>query len=568
MKNQMVLVEKEIAKIENALVNKAAMVQNMDQLLSFYFTYLSHYMPILEYAIENMPENSIAKLANFGILIDQLSSIKINNVVDLATDLQVREISEKTKKPKSEIAKIFSDISISNKIQVASAVILSSSISRDFSLSTANTKFNALNKITIWSNLFNQLTKYPALIDTFINEELLNEATTDLKFSKDRIQDKSRAYDYDLASDWQHATDFTKKQLLEVPKLFVGAKIAWLQAMKGLELAKCIYYKKKKHGEQALLYNNRLIRLLSNQNVSNNEWSYRNFNSFGPCVNIKKILDHFVNKEKTNVSIVSSNNLFIQTPSIRFFINVSGIYSLYINSSMFVNYEKGVSIPVKNDIGAVLTFHNSPAKFVIDNIRNLSNPEDSSFYSQLLKDKKIIEEIIKDVNSIITKLSITYGNNLNKNVAETVKTVTKNGLEGIVIYGSLFTLEKLAQSVGIDITAELWSQTRLTISGILLGSVQQVSKKAKEISDEEDKQSREKAKSEKYELTNEERLEKIYKKIDESKDAFNEAYQELGESGLSLLLQSTQKIKNILLSGLSIEEINKELSNYFDSIKE
>ena len=89
-------VERELVKVENALVNKATMIESMDDLLTFYFTYLTHYIPMLEYSVECLPENSIAKLANFGMLVDHICSLKIDNVLATQVETNAIEISKKT----------------------------------------------------------------------------------------------------------------------------------------------------------------------------------------------------------------------------------------------------------------------------------------------------------------------------------------------------------------------------------------------------------------------------------------------------------------------------------------
>ncbi|KPA15569.1 hypothetical protein MHK_004224, partial [Candidatus Magnetomorum sp. HK-1] len=237
------------------ILNKAAMVSNYNSFLHFYFAYLINYVPMLDFAIETLPENSIAKLANFGMLIDHLSTIQLDRVLSLQMDLQAKEISDSTKQPKSIILKRLSNISIAQKVQISSTLLLGSSLSRDYSLSLATSKFNAINQIIAWSNMFGQLSHFPALIETFIDEKLLSKAENDLSKAKNLIQKKDRSYDYILACDWAENVNLSRQVVQEIPKFILGSKLAWLEAMEGLELAKCIIRKDETSGEKALKYN-------------------------------------------------------------------------------------------------------------------------------------------------------------------------------------------------------------------------------------------------------------------------------------------------------------------------
>jgi len=564
MNTQIVLVEKEIQKIEESLFDKATIIQNTDQLLSFYFVYLSHYLPILEYAIEYLPEDSLAKIANFGMLIDHLISVKINSVIDLKINDEVCELSERLKKPKTEIAKYFKDLSTSQKIQIASSVLLSSSLTRDFNLTCANSKFNAINKIKIWENLFQQLIDYPALIDSFISKEQINDANHDLEFAKKRIQNKDRSYDYDLTTQWQEITGFTRQKLITVPKFFVGSKIAWLQAKKGLELARCILDKDLKAGENAQLYNDHLISCLENKNVSKNEWAYRNFSSTGPSCDIKNIIDSNISVGEAYLIPADSHTIFVQSSQGIFFLEVSGIFGLYVNPKMKVLINNKYEVPISQDIAAIKAFYDSPSKFIINNIKYLSKPSDSNFYNSLLKDREIINKIIQNVDSFTTKLSITFNGKINKKIANSVSKFTEKGFEGILIYGTIYGLEKIAQSAGLQIESELWSQTRLTITGIIMAALKPVSKKVDDLKKDDQQVNNQ---TDDIITSFEDKVKKIYQKIEESDKAFNDTFNELNESGLTSLFDLTKNVKEILLSGLSLEEINDELKKYFTSIE-
>ena len=115
--------EGQIVHLENVLIKNAINLDQFNDLLGFYFLYLSTYIPMLEFTVENLSEDEIAGLANFGMVIDYLMDIQISRLVDKNFDFTVKEISQKVKKPKTEIMKMMNDVTIAQKIQLSTTLI-------------------------------------------------------------------------------------------------------------------------------------------------------------------------------------------------------------------------------------------------------------------------------------------------------------------------------------------------------------------------------------------------------------------------------------------------------------
>lgn len=570
MSNQLSTVQNKINSIEQQLTDQAIMIHDMNQLMGFYFTYLSHYFPLLEFAVENLPENSIAKCANFGMSIDHILSNKINSVVNQSIDLTAKEVSEKVNEPKTEIIKLLEDVSIAQKVQISASLLMSSGITRDINLCTANSKFNALNKIIIWSNVFSWVIRYPSIAEIFVNQAMINQAKEDLKYAKARIEKKDRSYDYDLSGQWHEASGLNRDRVTNIPKCFVGAKLSWLKAMKGLHVAEYLLNNDVKSIEMAISYNNKLIKNLENKNVSQDEWVYRKMDTSGPSCNLLEIIKSTLEGEQALIKVVSSHTILIESKSKRFFVIVPGNFSFYVNATLGIKYNNNATIPLGEDTSTIINFYKSPADFFVRNLNYLSTPEKSDFYLNLKRDVKILDRLKNDPSKIMARLVSTFGDKINKNIAQTIEHVAKRGIDGIILYGLILGFQKIAKSMGFDVDTELWSETRTIIVGILISGLKPFNDYVTKNSQDEfiekvDKVENVDSDSENS-LTNEDKLRRIYEKIDEQRVEFNQTYKEMNEAGLGSLFEITNEIRKILLSGLSLEEINEELKSKYSII--
>lgn len=558
-------VHAQIAKIEDVVLDKACMVKDLTDFLGFYYSYQSTYIPLLEFAAEVLPENDLAKLANFGMLVDNLCGVQLDRILSVQQLADAREISTRTDKPESDVLALLQNVTIAQKAHISSVLLMASSFARDFTLCAANSKFNAINKILIWANALGKFIDCPALAELFVNEQLISEAESDLLDAKSRIAKKDRAYDYDLAGTWAPQLHQSRIHVQELPKFFIGPKVAWLMAMEGLELAKCIMNKDVEAGQAALLYNEKIAALLGNKNVSSNEWAYRNVNSRGPCCDVHKLVC-MNGTDQLGMVPVDSHTILVHTPAVHYFIIIPSTLAYYVSPDMARQVSADLDIPLTHDIQTIIAFHRNPARFVASNVAGLSPPSESIFFLTKKKDREKLKRIVADIDSFAAKLAITYSDKVNPVVVDFVSRTVGTSLEAIVLYGLLVGMEQIGKCAGLPINSDLWSQGRAFMTGALLTGLKGFTRKAEEISQGSEEEASSQVEGGTVPLNTEDKVQLLYKKIDESREAMTGAIKEMQDAGMNSIMEVSQHIREILLSGLSMEEIVEKLRDYCSSV--
>lgn len=564
MGTQLILLDRQIQHVETLLLDRAAVIENQNDFLTFYFAYVSNYVPLLEFAVESLPEESIARLANFSMLIDNICSVHTSRLTAIQLDSDAKEIAERTSRPKTEVLRFLDDISIAQKVQIASTLLLANSLSRDLTLCAANSKFNAINKSIAWSNIFGHFFDFPALIDSFIDKEMISEAERDLDAARKRFQKRDREYDYDLAGKWAESLDLPRQFIQEKPKFFVGPKLTWLQAMEGLELAKCLVLKDVDAGKRALLYNEKILSFLVSDTISDNEWSYRNMNSGGPTCDLNQIV-RFLSRGQCSIRPVDNFTLFVTSQDFQFFLLLPSSFSFYVSPKMHRVLSPDHSIPMLLDIPTIIAFHRDPAGFVANFLQKLCKPSESLLYHFAQQRRQKLQRIVSDTDSIITKLSVTYGESLNVPIAKAIERLSITSLHGITVYGALFSVESLAKAVGLPTEAALWSDTRLAIASVFVSALDSLATTTPQVSQEKDRQLRKSAKTNIIPETAEDRIRLLQEKMQQSEEEMRATFDELKDTGLVQFLEAARMIRSIILSGLSTEEILERLKQYCES---
>ncbi|KPA09635.1 hypothetical protein MHK_010162, partial [Candidatus Magnetomorum sp. HK-1] len=198
--------------------------------------------------------------------------------------------------------------------------------------------------------------------------------------------------------------------------------------------------------------------------------SHRSLNSSGPSLNLNNIID-LAGNGKIRLTVVDNHTILVQSKNNKFFVVIPANFHFYVNLDMKIQVTKDLRIPIAHDINAIIAFYKCPANFVINNLNFLSKPEDSYYLIRKKRDQENIKTILKGIDSIITKLSITYGKNLKKKISELVGKSCTTTLEGLIIYGLIFGIENLAKSAGLPIESKMWSETRLAITGIFMSKI-------------------------------------------------------------------------------------------------
>ena len=556
MSDQLVKVESQIQRIEDALLHKATLIQDMNHFLLFYYSYMNAYVPLLEFAVEALPERSIARIANFGMLIDHLSSVHLNRAMAFQVDSLAREVSLRTSQEPRQVLALLSDLAIAQKVSIAGTVITAHSCSRDMTLCAAQSKFSALNKIVTWANIFGHVLRFPSLAELMFTPEDIEIAATQLRGAHDRIKDRARSYDRELAIEWSNSVDLPQRVIEGIPKYFVGAKVTWLLAMQGLEATRCILTKDKEAATRALGYNEKLDALLAQTTLGTDEWSYRDLNAGGPCCDLK----HLISRDPGDISIriVSSHELLVRTQTSEFLLQIPGTFFFFTNRRMQVQLDATHKILFENDPNAITHFYKNPAMFFVHNWRNLSSPSECTLRAMVRHEREVIQMLEKESASVSVSLKVAYGEKLNDHIVELIGRLTESALEASMLYGLVYGLERLALANGIDLGQ--WTGARWAIAVALLSKLRPLVGKAKEVSSEDVDKVRQEAAKTVLPMTAEERIRRLNMKTSESHSEMCEAIEELKDSGLVEIMRTVAQIRDILLSGLSPEETMQKLA--------
>jgi hypothetical protein len=568
MESETETIESSLAKIEYALLDRALAIRSLEDLMRFYFCYLSVYTPALEFTAENLPENEIAGLANFGITVDRLMNLKANEVVSMQADLAAREISSRTSKPRSEINKALGQLSIAQKYQLSISVLAIASLSRDATLCEATGKFDARNKIVAWCNILGYAVRIPAMASLYLSREVLDEAREELEEAKALIAKRDRSYDAVLAARWSNSMGLSERNLVECPKYFLGQKVEWLEAMQGLEFCRYLLCDDPDAPERALMYNSKLRSLLTTRRQGKSEWSYRNLNSGGPTANLQHLVEAD-GDEPIRIELVDTRTFMVIRPGTTVILTLPGGLDFYTNERITVTRDmpsddgrpRSVTTPIESDPGTFVAFGESPAHFVAQHYKELAEPWASSLLKRVDSDRQRMKAVFASGDAFMGGLEITYGE-LSVRITETLRQLTKNAAEAVVVYGGVYTIEQLAKTMGLPVAAEPWSEVRLAITAILLQRFRPALSRAQTI---EDEGREEFASTTSLPYTAEDKIRLLEQRTAAAEVQMTAAFSELEEMGLADLLRIARELRELVLSGLTVEEIMAELDARYDA---
>jgi len=567
MTNDIKALEVKLHELEPILKDKLLKVNDFNSLIGFQIAYMSNYLPTLEFAVDYLKEDSIAGYANFGILIDRMIGIKIDELTRFLTDSELIELSENQNLKKSDLMEALSKMHISRKLQISIFFTSQISIIRDQYLTRASTKYDPINKIITWSNFFSHFIHNPILHDFYMDDETIDIAEKELLEAKRKIQTKNtKDYDYALAQKWCTNTVLSEKIMIDIPKYFIGPKLAWLEAMVGLNVAKVLLRNDKEAMANVNEYTEKIIDYLMNNHLSKSKYAYReNLNSSGPSPNLKIILG----SRDFNFTALDNMSILCENEKETFVIIIPSVYEFYVNQSIRdkhkLIYENGdeneLYIPIWNNMFFIMEFCSSPADFFIQYKDVLCEPSNSlllDFWSGF-SDK--INEIIKKSNTIVGKIELTYSGFAEQKILDTLKNIKATSMQVLIVYSILIPLEILAKDVaGFDIDTDLWSMNRLTIASILTAKLSPLSSFFEE--NKRDIHNEIKENSANNTIIN--NLEKNIKEITEST---NDLLIQFQDNWFIEIQKINFEIQNILKSGLTIDEINDKLSEYYITLK-
>jgi hypothetical protein len=562
--------ESELNKLEPVFENKLIAVNDFNSLVGFQLAYMSNYLPTLEYVVEYLKEDAIAGYANFGIMIDKMVRIKIDQLTRYHAHLNFIELSQTSKIDKSKLTASLSKLRISQKLQMTVFFTTQMSVTRDQLLTQASTKYDPINKIITWSNFFSHFIDNPILHDIYLDSDTIDIAERELFESKKRIEMKrSKEYDYALAQKWCANTIISEKIMIDIPKYFIGPKLAWLEAMVGLNLAKVLCRNDKEAMADVNEYTEKIIDYLTNNFVSKKKYAYRdNIDSSGPSPNLKK----FFESDGYTFTILDNMSVLCEKEDEIFVVIIPSSLEFYVNPGLkfeqtFIDEngnEYKSNVPVYNDIFSIIEFSKLPSAFFVNHREQLCEPSNSMLLDFWIGFSKKINDIIKKNNSVVGKIEIAYSGFVNNKIIDALKNIKATSIQVLSAYGILFAFEELAKIAGFDLDAELWSINRLTIASILTSKLSPVSHILEKASDEDRHKIRNKIEG--RPVTNS-ITDKLDKEIEELGESVNALLSEFQDAYLNDIQKINYDIQQLLKSGLPVDEINEKLNEYYDTLK-
>ena len=567
MSNDIIDVENNLKELEPILTNKLSAVKDFNDLVKYHLFYSSNYLPTLEFLVENCEDNEISKYGNFGIMIDQLLDIKLEQLLTFITDQESLELSKIKNINKNDLDETLSKLYISRKVQICTIFASQMSILRDQCLTQASTKYDAINKIITWSNFFSHFLHEPILHDIYMDDETIDIAERDLLEARKRIQTKNKNYDKALAKHWKEKTDYSEEKLVDIPKYFIGPKLAWLEAMVGLNIAKILVRNDKNAMANANEYNEKIIDYLTNNTISKNKYAYReNLEIPGPTANLNKILA----SKEFNFTTLDNMSILCESEKEVFIIIIPSSYSFYVNENtkvkhklIFDNYEeKEQELPIWRSMFFVKEFCESPADFFIQYKNYICEPQDSSLFCFWLNFSEKINTLINKSKTKIGRVELAFHGFADNKVINALKKIKADTIELIIVYNALSLFEELAKIAGFDVNADLWSMNRLAIAELLIRILLPITKISKEEKNEDIHKIRHKIEGKPVN-----KKEKLSNDIKEISETANNLFEQLKDTSLNELQKVSSEIQAILKSGLPVEEINEKLKEYYVSLR-
>ena len=561
--------EVKLQKLEPELINKLVEVNDFNSLIGFQMAYISNYLPTLEFAVEYLKEDSIAGYANFGIMIDRMINIKIDELTRFLTDTEFIELSENSKLEKSELLVALSKMHISRKLQISTFFTSQMSIIRDQYLTQASTKFDPINKIITWANFFSHFINNPILYDFYMDDKTIDIAEKELLAAKKRIQNRNtKDYDYALAQRWCSYTVLSEKIMVGIPKYFIGPKLSWLNAMVGLNVAKVLLRKDKGAMVNVNEYTEKIIDYLMNNFLSKNKYAYREeLNSSGPSPNLKKILA----TGEYNFTVLDNMSILCENKKETFVIIIPSSYDFYVNKNTKVKHkltydngeESELDMPIWNNMFFVMEFCNSPSEFFIQYKDILCEPSNSLLLDFWIDFSDRINNIIKKSNTVTGRIELTYSSFTDNNIINALKNIQANSMQVLFAYSFLTVFETLAKVAGFDINADLWSMNRLNIAAILTSKLSPLSQIINNnTEDKHEIRNRIEGKS-----VNDTIINSLEKDVKEITEATNDLLIQFQGNWFIEIQKINLEIQQLLKSGLPVDEINEKLNAYYDTLK-
>ena len=562
--------EIKLQELEPILTKNLLDVNDFNSLIAFQFTYISNYLPTLEFAVEYLKENSIAGYANFGIMIDRILGIKVDELTRFLSTTDFVELSKNPNLDKSELMAALSKMHISRKLQLSTFFTSQMSILRDQYLTQASTKYDPINKIITWANFFSHFIHNPIFHDFYMDDKTIDIAEKELLEAQKRIQNKNnKDYDYALAQKWSNNTMLSEKLMVGIPKYFIGPKLAWLEAMVGLNIAKVLLRNDKGAMANINDYTEKIIDYLTNDCIPKSKYAYReNLNSSGPSPNLSKIL------EENNYSFTVLDNMSIlcENDKETFVIIIPSSYEFFVNQSIKIKHklihengnESELDIPIWNNMFFVMEFCRSPSDFFLQYKNDLCEPSKSLLLDFWIDFSDRINELIIKSNTIIGKIELTYSSFTEYKILDSLKNIKATSVQVLIAYSFLTVIETLAKLAGFDTDADLWSLNRLSIAAILTAKLSPISNFFDNAIDDDKHRIRNRIEGK---IVNNTLVNNLERDVKELTEITNDIIGQFQGDFFTEISSINIEIQKLLRSGLPIEEISDKLSQYYSTLK-
>ena len=566
-KEQKYKLEKKTGSIENQLIGELYLANNINDITAFIQTYATNYLPVLYYSVKHLDANKIARLMNSSILIDRLISIRINRIVRCQVLSDARELLEINKNiEKSRLIALIDNQTILCKANLSSMLVFMLSFFRSALFSLYCDKKLFLNYGIGWNNLLLHFIENPHLI-YLLDKKSIKLAEKQLKFIENDIEKVGGSLEEEIFEELSKKEICSKNEMPNIHIYYAGLKIDWLKSKCLLSFCKFLKTDNKKLLKEAIDYSDIILKTLKSNDINYKKYSFRQkLSTPGPSPNFRKIIGD-LSKYKRIIKLFNYVAYF-ETESEKFVIVFPTNLNFYLNNN--VKLEKN-NLPLLEDEEFILDVHERGCFALLDLLKNVYiNPDESKFYQNWENTHNLLREYFNEglpYKFIYNQLRKSKGKD--KIILEFEKKIDKKKkLSNVLALMTISSFHYYAEAKGFpEIPQYLYATipliTQLVITTIYKTDYDKLLSELDSNDDEEDQTNilGFEDKDEYFSIV------KLEKQIEDIENDTQEFVNYLGLKGLEDILEVNMKIRKLLISSKSIDEINKELETLYDSLK-
>lgn len=565
-KSSLLKLEKKTKSIEKQMIGELYLVTTMNEVLAFSQAYISNYIPILYYAVQNFDSDKIARLMNTSILIDKLLYIKINNVVNHQVITGVQEFIDNNKGIEQKIIiDLVNKMSSTTKASTTSWILQIFSLFRSSLFALYCNKKILLNYGIGWCNFLAKFIDSPHLA-FLLDRKDIQKAEDQLDYIAKELPNTSGEIEKEINDILVAHHICEDSQCDNIEKYYVGLKLEWLEGMALIYYCKFLITTDKKYINQAILYTKKLLHSLENKEQHYNATSFRTkLNYPGPSVDIRSIVGDL--QQYQDIRQIYNFAAYFKSNTKQFVLVFPTHLDFYFNYSDSISNGKG-SVPILISEEIAVEMHERGCFLILDLLKSIRTPEKTEYYRQITSQLKMFEETRElglSNNFILRQLERSQQKDIIVEVFN--KKINKNKiLSNVLGLTTITVFNYFAEAKGFSHLPEYTNITIPLLTEMIIytfykaGYEELLSKL-----DSEDNHDNLLDLDFDDDYSSLEKLEQQIEGLENSSQALVDC---LNLEFLQDLLSTNTRIISLIKSSLSISEINTELQQMYDSLKD